>query len=443
MKKLISILLALIISASMMLSAALPVSAAETTVFTDVKSGDWYYTDVSYVTEKGIMQGTSGTHFSPKGSLSRAMAVTVLYRMVGTPSTSGIRLPFEDVKGGKWYTDAVKWAYKNGIAIGKTETRFAPSDSITRAEFATMLHRYVDSNNLELPKFRTLFIKDVSDIPEYAFEAVRDLYKAQVIDGRDDHTFAPYDTITRAEAAKMLHMFCYVSELSLPKDEEKPPINSEVIETTGQLVIKEKKYDYDGGNVTILNIENQTAKDLTLTITAKYLDSDGDVLESETRVIKGFPANFRNYVVFYPDMKYDKLTYNVELAEYKDEAYMKYIAYGSNVQVISEAHYVDILYGNETVNTTVVTNYKMANTHKSEDLLVCADWVVFDKNGEIFWIENYHGWHSFFANTTQKKSRIWLRSVPWDDYKTPDSIKGECTGIIAFRDVTTELMFLK
>jgi len=113
MKKLISIILATV----MLISVSVSVSAAS---FRDVKSSDWYYTSVNYVADKGIMQGTTSTRFSPNKTLTRAMGVTLLYRVAGSPSVSGSH-PFSDVKNGQWYTDAVKWAYKNGIVTGNRQ----------------------------------------------------------------------------------------------------------------------------------------------------------------------------------------------------------------------------------------------------------------------------------------------------------------------------------
>lgn len=438
MKKLISLLLALIISASMMLSAVLPVSAAETTVFTDVKSSHWFYNSVNYVVEKGIMEGVEATRFAPNTTLSRAMAVTLLYRMASASSASAVTLPFKDVKSGKWYTDAVKWAYSTGIIKGKSKTYFGVDEKITRAEFAVILYRYAEYEKITLPVFRNVYFKDRESVPMWARDAVDCMCMAQIINGKKALIFFPFDKVTRAESAEMIYHF-----IETPKNIDyssgiKEPVNSEVIPTTGQLVIKEKTYDYNGGNVTILNIANQTKYDLTLTVKVKYLDSKGKCLSSEERIVEGFPANYRNYVVFEPNMKYAKLTYELKSERYNKEAYMKYMAFGSNVQVTPEAQLLDILLCNDPILTTVITSYNMTNSHPSKDLTVYADWVVFDKYGEILWIENYHGAHSFRRNTTRKKDRIWVIDTLWDDYKTPERIKGKCTGIVAFRSVTPD-----
>ena len=93
MKKLISITLTVV----MLFTTVITVNAAS---FTDVKSSDWFYSSVNYVADKGIMQGTSNTKFAPKASLTRAMGVTLLYRVAGTPSVSGVNIPFTDVQSG-------------------------------------------------------------------------------------------------------------------------------------------------------------------------------------------------------------------------------------------------------------------------------------------------------------------------------------------------------
>jgi hypothetical protein len=88
--------------------------------FADIKSSDWFYGDVEYVTTDNLMFGTSTEPmlFSPNMTLTRGMVVTVLYRIAGSPDVSGLTNPFDDVDEGKWYTDAVKWATTNGIVSG-------------------------------------------------------------------------------------------------------------------------------------------------------------------------------------------------------------------------------------------------------------------------------------------------------------------------------------
>jgi len=214
MKKLIAFILTLsLLTGGIMIS----VSASELP-YTDVKKSAWYYNDVKYVTDGGIMNGVSNSRFEASATLSRAMAVTILYRMADGAVVSDTENPFGDVPNGKWYSDAVLWAYGCGIVKGKTETAFEPNSSITRAEFATMLSRYAYTEDLDLPEIReeTNFADSVIT-PKYAQTAEKILYTAGIINGFPDNRFMHYQTITRAEAAAMIHRF---NEAAEPLDKD-------------------------------------------------------------------------------------------------------------------------------------------------------------------------------------------------------------------------------
>ena len=126
--------------------------------YSDVKPDDWFYEDVLYVTEKKLMNGNNvgGTLFDPDVVAVRAMIVTVLWRLEGSPSMTAT-VPFDDVPAGQWYTDAVNWASANGIVNGYGDGRFGPNDPITREQFMAILNRYAaykgrtDSTALPMP----------------------------------------------------------------------------------------------------------------------------------------------------------------------------------------------------------------------------------------------------------------------------------------------------
>ena len=109
--------------------------------FTDVREADWFYDDVVYAYENGLFSGTSDTTFSPNASMTRAMLVTVLYRLEGQPTVSG-RSGFSDVKLNSYYEDAVTWAADNGIVNGTGATTFSPNTNVTREQMAAILYRY-------------------------------------------------------------------------------------------------------------------------------------------------------------------------------------------------------------------------------------------------------------------------------------------------------------
>ena len=216
MKKLLSIILVMSIITSALAVSIINVGAENVkNGFTDTKASDWFYDDVIYVNDKGIMKGTSESTFSPSASLSRAMSVTILYRMAGEPDTDGITVPFTDVADGKWYSDAVAWAYGCGVSKGKTSTDFAPNDDITRAEFTVLLSRFAYVMELELHAIRDGSLADSMLTPKYAKTAEQLLYQSGVINGKSGNKFAYHATITRAEAAAMIHRF---DEKAVPLD---------------------------------------------------------------------------------------------------------------------------------------------------------------------------------------------------------------------------------
>ena len=189
--------------------------------FSDVKSYEWYYDNVKKVYDSKLMTGVSETEFNPYGTLTRAMCVTILYRAAGEPdvTTGGT---FYDVEEGEYYFDAVAWAKENGVVNGKTETVFDPNGKITRAEFSAMLFRYLDTADLSLPEIRDGEPADAESVPEYASRAVGTMYRAEVVNGRENGAFDPDADITRAEAAAMIDRFLEKAKsiITIVDDEE-------------------------------------------------------------------------------------------------------------------------------------------------------------------------------------------------------------------------------
>ena len=109
--------------------------------FEDVDVCQWYHEAVDYVVSQGLMNGMDEHHFAPALTTNRAQVVTVLYRLAGSPAVEGM-LPFDDVAADDWFHDALLWAYQNGIAMGMTETTFAPGLEVNRAQLVTFLYRY-------------------------------------------------------------------------------------------------------------------------------------------------------------------------------------------------------------------------------------------------------------------------------------------------------------
>ena len=171
--------------------------------FTDVPKTAWCRSDVEYVWQHGIMKGISATKFGPHTKMTRAMFVTVLYRMEGSPSVEGMQIPaFTDI-GAKWCYDAIIWAYNAGVTLGKTATTFAPNDSITRAEIVTMVYRYSGSPTVSgVPNFT-----DAASVGAWARDAIIWATSVGVVNGYTDGSFGPNKTALRSEMAAMLHRY--------------------------------------------------------------------------------------------------------------------------------------------------------------------------------------------------------------------------------------------
>lgn len=172
--------------------------------YNDVTAGDWFTSDVIYVTLTGLMNGT-GDGFSPNNNINRAQLVTVLYRMAGQPEVTGEN-PFTDVPDGQWYTDAVLWAAENGITDGTSETTFSPNNPLTREQMATFLYRFADFETEE-PIEITGDLSGYTDadlVADYAVDAMTWAVGEGVISGIGNNTLAPDNTASRAQMATVL-----------------------------------------------------------------------------------------------------------------------------------------------------------------------------------------------------------------------------------------------
>lgn len=176
--------------------------------FGDVKSADWFYNDVKYVYEKGMMAGTAADVFAPNATTTRAMIVTILYRLEGSPAVTGTSA-FVDVPAGQWYTDAVNWAAANQIVKGTSATTFAPNASITREQMAAILYRYAQYKGYDVTKKADLSgYSDNSQVSAYAKDALAWANAAKLINGVTNTTLAPQGNATRAQVSAILHRFC-------------------------------------------------------------------------------------------------------------------------------------------------------------------------------------------------------------------------------------------
>ncbi len=172
--------------------------------FTDVPEGFWCRSEVEYVWKHGLMNGVTPTLFAPDRYMTRAMFVTVLYRMEGCPSVDGLTEPFTDVDKNHWAYTAILWAYNSGVTNGVTATTFAPELNINRAQLVTMLYRYEGAE----PVSGILTFNDSNKIAVPYRAAVLWATRNGIVYGTADGNFDPEGTAKRSHMAAILARYC-------------------------------------------------------------------------------------------------------------------------------------------------------------------------------------------------------------------------------------------
>ena len=176
--------------------------------FLDVSRVDWFYYDVRYVCENGLMNGTSRNRFSPYGTATRGMLVTILYRMENEPRCFG-SAAFSDVKPGAYYEKAVIWASQNGIVSGYTDGTFRPDAPVTREQLASILYRYTLYRGQDVSAGETTSLTGYGDaqaVSSYALPAMRWACGTGILQGANGK-LNPSGLATRAQLAAMLHRY--------------------------------------------------------------------------------------------------------------------------------------------------------------------------------------------------------------------------------------------
>lgn len=172
--------------------------------YADVEDSAWYAEGVRFVTDRGVMNGIDASVFAPNVITTRAMIVTILYRLEGAPEVAGEN-PFTDVAAGAYYDKPVNWASSNGIVNGYGNGKFGPTDTITREQMAAILYRYAVYKGCDVSAAGDLSaFGDAARISEYAVPAMTWAVGAGLINGVSDGTLAPGGDTTRAQAAVIL-----------------------------------------------------------------------------------------------------------------------------------------------------------------------------------------------------------------------------------------------
>ena len=210
MKRLISLLLTVLLTASSIICLYTPVSASESYIpFTDVVRGGWYEASLLYCYEHGYMKGTAEHIFSPNSPLTRAMSVQILYSINDIDALEASD-DFADVTEDKWFYPAVEWAYENGIVSGTGNGKFSPQRNVTRQDFFVMLYNYcslyshyesgvIDDNYL--------YFDDNDAIADYAINAMNWAAFNGFLSGYEDNTVRPGANMTRAEITSVIKRF--------------------------------------------------------------------------------------------------------------------------------------------------------------------------------------------------------------------------------------------
>lgn len=175
--------------------------------FADVPSGSWYYDDIAYVYDAGLMTGLTATAFGPNLSTTRGMIVTILWRMENEPAAKH-GCPFADVRRGSYYEQAIAWASENGIVTGFDASTFAPDRAITREQLAAILFRFAAYRGMDAVTLRENLssFQDQAAISAYAVSALNWAVGEGLMQGTGDK-LEPTGNATRAQVAAMLRRF--------------------------------------------------------------------------------------------------------------------------------------------------------------------------------------------------------------------------------------------
>ncbi|MDR2711685.1 MAG: leucine-rich repeat protein [Clostridiales bacterium] len=186
--------------------------------FKDLKPADWFFEDVMYVLDEELFSGTAKDTFSPNTPMTRAMLVTVLYRLADQPRLPGINNPFNDLDPDAYYYQAVLWAAEEELVSGTGAGKFAPNESITRQDLAVILMRYlgyyIEFDIIEFYDYLydydltdSIYFADEKKIADYALDAIQFMNALGIIKGKGEGIIDPLGKASRAEVAAMLHRF--------------------------------------------------------------------------------------------------------------------------------------------------------------------------------------------------------------------------------------------
>lgn len=180
--------------------------------YTDLKGDLWYHDGIHFCMENDLMNGISHDKFAPNEETSRAMLITVLWRLEGCPVVD-TTITCDDVAEGVWYTEAVRWAASKKIVEGYGNGKFGTSDSVTREQVATIMYRYEQYKGGGFVGSWMFYLDyaDTDKISSWAYEAMCWMSMNGVVNGKPEKILDPKGTATRAEVAAMMYRYTQIS----------------------------------------------------------------------------------------------------------------------------------------------------------------------------------------------------------------------------------------
>ncbi|GEM_PF-5450911 len=178
--------------------------------FADTLNDFWWHDGVHFCIENKLMKGISSTEFIPNGNTTRAMAVTIIWRMAGSPS-SDYAMTFTDVPSNQWYSEAVRWAQSAELVQGYSKETFSPGDCITREQMAVIIRRNAEYLGIDVNSTNmTASFTDEGEVSDWALPAIKWANNVGLIQGKTTTALMPLAYITRAETATIIQRYCSI-----------------------------------------------------------------------------------------------------------------------------------------------------------------------------------------------------------------------------------------
>lgn len=251
--------------------------------FKDAQADAWYHDGVHFCLDNAIMNGVGEDTFAPTGNITRAMIVTMLYRMEGSPAPKAECTMFFDVDPQAYYMQALSWAYYEDIVKGLEPHTFGPNVSITREQFATILYRYAEYKGIDVSvgeDTNILSYDDALEVGEWANAAMRWAVGVGLINGRTESTLVPQGTASRAEAATIFMRFCTAP--AEPVDPEPTPTEDDTPEEIVAIALEQYYKTAHPDEIEAVeptNVKIYTAEEIAASEVLQGYDiKDGDIV---------------------------------------------------------------------------------------------------------------------------------------------------------------------